>query len=64
MKRNLDQDTKRSPANPIELDVEETIRGRAYALYEERGRGDGHELEDWVEAEAEVLRSKDIAKPA
>jgi DUF2934 family protein len=61
MKRNLDQDTKRSPANPIDLDVEETIRRRAYALYEERGRGDGHELEDWVEAEAEVLRSVDIA---
>jgi hypothetical protein len=64
MKRNLDQDTKRSPANPIELDVEETIRRRAYVLHEERGRGDGHELEDWIEMEAEVLRSKDIAKAA
>jgi hypothetical protein len=32
----------------------EQIRCRAYELYEERGREDGHEVEDWLRAEAEV----------
>jgi hypothetical protein len=34
------------------------IRLRAYKLYEERGRIDGHAQEDWAQAEAEVLGSK------
>jgi hypothetical protein len=33
---------------------EEQIRLRAYELYEARARGDGHDLEDWLEAEAEI----------
>ena len=32
----------------------EKIRQRAYELYEARGREDGHEVEDWLQAEAEV----------
>jgi Protein of unknown function (DUF2934) len=36
--------------------VERKIELRAYELYEERGRSDGHAVEDWVAAEAEVLR--------
>jgi Protein of unknown function (DUF2934) len=36
--------------------LEHEIRMRAYDLYEERGKCDGHELEDWVRAEREVLR--------
>jgi hypothetical protein len=31
---------------------EETIRRKAYEIYERRGKGDGHDLEDWLEAEA------------
>ena len=27
----------------------------AYALYEQRGREDGHALEDWLEAEQRVV---------
>jgi hypothetical protein len=27
---------------------------RAYALYEERGREDGHNIDDWFRAEAEL----------
>jgi hypothetical protein len=34
--------------------LEEEIRRRAYELYEERGREHGHDLDDWVRAEAEV----------
>ncbi|MFI5095430.1 MAG: DUF2934 domain-containing protein [Candidatus Acidiferrales bacterium] len=34
--------------------LEEEIRRRAYELYEERGREDGHDLDDWLRAEAEI----------
>ena len=37
--------------------LEEEIRLRAYELYEERGRKHGHDLDDWVRAEAEVTGS-------
>jgi len=33
----------------------ELIRVRAYEIFEERGRLDGFDLEDWARAEAEVL---------
>ena len=52
--------TRLSPAHP-ESDklsfqqIEERIRARAYEIYEDRGRGDGHALDDWLEAKAEVL---------
>ena len=36
--------------------VERKIQLRAYELYEQRGRTEGHSLDDWVNAEAEVLR--------
>jgi hypothetical protein len=32
----------------------EKIRLRAYELYEQRGRLDGHAVEDWLQAEAEI----------
>ncbi len=35
---------------------EEDIRRRAYELYEERGRGEGHELDDWLQAEQEITQ--------
>lgn len=31
------------------------IRDHAYELYEQRGREPGHDLDDWLCAEAEVL---------
>ena len=34
-----------------------TIREVAYSFYEARGRCDGHELDDWFQAEAEVDRT-------
>lgn len=33
---------------------EEAVRRLAYAYYEERGRVDGHHLDDWLRAEAEL----------
>ncbi len=30
------------------------VRSRAYALFERRDRGDGHDLEDWIRAETDL----------
>ena len=55
-------------ANPDEGSLELTediIRARAYRFYEDRGFEDGHDLEDWLRAEAEVFGKKAaIAEPA
>ncbi len=34
---------------------EEEICRRAYVLYEQRGREDGHDVDDWLRAEAELI---------
>ena len=41
--------------------LQERIRLRAYALWEERGRIDGRELDDWTRAESEILGRSDRA---
>lgn len=38
--------------------LEEHIRYRAYQMYEARGREDGHDLDDWLRAEAEIVQRK------
>lgn len=38
--------------------LQEQIRVRAYQLYEQRGRTDGHDLEDWLRAEAELAEAE------
>ena len=38
--------------------LEEQIRLRAYELYEERGREDGHDFDDWLRAEEEITTKK------
>ena len=43
-------------ASPKE--IEEKIRRRAYELYELRGKQDGHDLDDWLAAEAEIACAK------
>lgn len=50
--------SKNAPAiaiEPTENDIAERIRERAYQLFEERGGKLGHDLEDWLQAEEEVL---------
>jgi hypothetical protein len=34
--------------------LEQIVRRRAYELYEQRGRRDGHAQEDWLRAEEEI----------
>jgi hypothetical protein len=43
---------------------EERIRVRAYELYEKRGRRDGHALEDWLQAEAELTERRSLRAAA
>jgi len=46
--------TKKQTAEVVtDPNLEQEIRRRAYALYEERGREDGHDLDDWLRAEGE-----------
>lgn len=39
-------------------ELEQQIRTRAYELYEERGRTDGHDMNDWLRAESEITSGK------
>jgi hypothetical protein len=41
--------------------LERKIRLRARQLFEERGRVEGRDLENWVRAESEVLQSSILA---
>ena len=46
---------KTNPANiATDPKLEEEIRRRAYAPYEQRGRENGHDIDDWLRAEAEL----------
>lgn len=36
------------------VDIDERIRQRAFELFQLRGCQDGHDFDDWVQAEAEV----------
>jgi hypothetical protein len=42
--------------------VEELIRNRAYQLYEQRSRVDGFALDDWLQAEREILEAQNQGK--
>ena len=44
---------------PPDVEIEERIRQRAYQLYEGRGRADGNAMGDWLQAEEEVLGSRE-----
>jgi hypothetical protein len=49
-------------ANLNSPELEEQIRVRAYELYEQRGKDEGHEIDDWLQAEAELTgKTKTVA---
>lgn len=41
--------------SPNDAQAQDRIALRAYALYEQRGRQEGRALEDWVNAERELV---------
>lgn len=57
------------PATNLEAELEpekldDIIRTRAFELYEERGKEDGHDLDDWLKAESEITQGKSAALAA
>lgn len=44
-------------------DVNERIRMRAYELFEQRGREQGHDMDDWLLAEEEIQGAVRRAHP-
>ena len=52
----------RAKEPPVEtLSLEERIRRRAYELYVQQGNQSGSELDDWLQAEEEILRAHNDA---
>ncbi|HSF23499.1 MAG TPA: DUF2934 domain-containing protein [Blastocatellia bacterium] len=49
---NVEQLRERLPA---EREVQEAVSLRAYEIYQSRGQEYGHDLDDWLQAENEVL---------
>ncbi len=45
-----------NPTTESASNLQEQIRRRAYELYEQRGRNDGYELNDWLQAESEMTQ--------
>lgn len=62
MKR-VDQARKVHP-QPVPADLEEQVRERAYQLYQERGETPGFEVDDWLQAETEILDGHKTQKAA
>jgi hypothetical protein len=55
---------KKNSSSAASPDLESKIRQRAYELYVERGNTPGHENEDWLQAEREVLARENQKRTA
>ena len=64
--RSVIQDAKMAPVpgRPIQSetkryeysrDVKKRIAARAYQTFERRGKAHGHDLDDWLDAEAQIV---------
>jgi hypothetical protein len=59
----VDTDTRRKKQQALMTELlERKIRLHAQHLYDQRGQGEGHALQDWVQAEATVLENS-VAAP-
>lgn len=54
MTKNSNPKAKVTISNDQSEEQVEKIRQRAYELYEARGREEGHDIDDWLQAEAEI----------
>ena len=54
----LDSPAKQNLSQESNVEVRQKIRLRAYELYEQRGREDGQDVEDWLKAESEVIAKR------
>jgi DUF2934 family protein len=53
-----------NPAEHIQPELVSQIRMRAYEIYEQRGRQDGLDYQDWIRAEQEILSRSQKARSA
>ena len=58
MKKTSNHDAEPQIKNEEPQDITEQIRQRAYELYQLRGESDGHELDDWLLAESQLLQKQ------
>jgi hypothetical protein len=56
--RSTTPTTDGSDGDESRLSQHDRIAECAYALYEQRGRQDGHDLDDWLDAERRIARSE------
>lgn len=58
----MDTETRRKKQQALMLQmVERKVRSRAKQLYESRGQEEGQDLQDWFQAETEVLENSILA---
>ena len=58
----MDLETRRKKQQTLMVQlVERKVRNRAQQLYETRGESEGQELQDWFQAESEVLEKSILA---
>ena len=63
MKPTLNKMPVNSSLNATEPPDYQQIQIRAYELYRERGGEDGHDVEDWLQAEAEMTVQQAAPQP-
>jgi hypothetical protein len=60
--REVDLETRRKKQRALMVHlVERKVRSRAQQLFETRGQGEGQELQDWYQAESEILQNSILA---
>jgi hypothetical protein len=58
----VDIETRRKKQQALMVQmVERKVRSRAQQLYETRGQGEGQDLQDWFQAESEILENSVLA---
>ena len=58
----MDIETRRKKQQTLMVQmVERRVRSRAQQLYESRGQAEGQDLQDWFQAESEVLENSIVA---
>ena len=56
--QNVKSATERESSPKFSVSFEDEIRYRAYELYQQRGGEEGHEVDDWLQAEEEINRKR------
>jgi DUF2934 family protein len=57
VKKSTAKDSNENSRESV-VNLQEQISRRAYEIYERRGREAGHEVEDWLQAEAELASER------